>query len=534
MAGINTSRQTGSTSAPGEAELATNAEALAGTDTARIVTPDDLKYVLDRRIQEYYGVTWDESADTYVRTGSTAGQTCGVTLADAFLSVHRRLRRCLLNDDGTVNYYLCATDSTKKEDGITASVLTGADGQVMVEIPKFYYRYEYSGTSHTWEISPVPLTGFKVHEMFMSDTTEKDYVYIGAYEGVLYDTSQTAYVGGCYQTSVSAVFATSDDSITIATRTGWATGLTVGQKLAVSGTTNNNGTVTVKAIKSATAITVDENLTDETAATTVIQSILDATATTGDKLSSVSGFLPMTGNASVGTRAHFRVFASNRGTGWTQEFADVMSGIQLLILTEYASFYTQSVLGYGIAAVAGWAAYNDYNPIAKTGNSNVKGHTTYNTATSAITTGAGAKDVYLNYRGIENPYGHMWKFIDGFNVNNNIPYLCNNPTNFADDTASNYTRPVDILDADVTMINANGYQNFLAKYGRAFLPTSVAAPADASHKITDYYYQVSGWRVALSGGDAAAGASVGAFVLRVADVSTDLSRLFAGRAVFRK
>ena len=60
------------TSAKGVAELATNAEALEGTDTSRIVTPDDLKYVLDIRLQQYYGVSWDESADTYVRTGATA------------------------------------------------------------------------------------------------------------------------------------------------------------------------------------------------------------------------------------------------------------------------------------------------------------------------------------------------------------------------------------------------------------------------------------------------------------------------------
>ena len=40
----------------GVVELATNAETLAGTDTSRAVTPDDLKYVLDRRIQQYYEI----------------------------------------------------------------------------------------------------------------------------------------------------------------------------------------------------------------------------------------------------------------------------------------------------------------------------------------------------------------------------------------------------------------------------------------------------------------------------------------------
>ena len=521
-----------------------NAKALAGTDTASAITPDDLKYVLDRLIPQYYGVSWNESADTYVRTGSTSGKTCGVTLDDAFLPVHRRMRGCLVADDGTVNYYLSATDWTKKEDGITASDLTGTDGQVMVEIPKFWYRYGYSGTTHTWEVSPVPLTGFKVHEMFMSDDTEKDYVYVGAYEASLYDVSAAKYVGQCYQTSVSAVFATSDDSITIATRTGWATALAVGQKLVITGTSNNNGTVTVKTIESATKITVDENLTDETAATTVIQTETDVMDTTGDVLCSVSGVCPITGGSANGTRAHFRTWAENRGGGkavndaasaqWSQMYADAHSGLQLLYLTEYASFYSQSVLGYGIATVADWAAYNDSNPIAKTGNGNAIGNASGNTATSAITTSAAAKDVYLRYRGIENWYGHVWKFVDGYKVNNNIPYLCNNFANFSDaENTTNYTNPTDVNGAAITMHNASGYQGTLELTGRGFFPASITG-GDATHKITDYYYQAAGWRGALSGGYAADGANVGAFYLNVHDVLSHVTRTIGGRLVLRK
>lgn len=518
-------------------------KALAGTDTASAMTPADVKYVLDRRIQQYYGVTWDESADTYVRTGSTAGQTCGVTLADAFLPVQRRMRGCLVADDGTVNYYLCATNWAYKEDGTTASDLTGTDGQVMVEIPKFWYRYGYAGTSHTYEVSPVPLTGFKVHEMFMSDDAEKDYVYVGAYEASLYDTSATLYNGQCYQTAVSAVFATSDDSITIATRTGWATNLKVGQKLVVTGTSNNNATVTVATIKSATAITVSENLTDETAASTVIQAQTDVTDTTGDVLSSVSGVLPITGGSANGTIAHFRTWAENRGGGkaandaasaqWSQYYADVHSGLQLLYLTEYASFYSQSVLGYGIAAVGDWATYNDYNPIAKTGNGNAIGNASGNTATAAITTGAGATSVYLKYRGIENFYGHIWKFVDGYKVNNNIPYLCNNFANFSDaEATTNYTNPTDVNGAAITMHNANGYQGTLELTGRAFMPASITGGADK--KITDYYYQGSGWRVVRSGGTASNAASDGAFGLDAYGGLGYVGRSVGGRLVLRK
>ncbi len=480
------------------------------------------------------GVSWNELTDTYVRTGFAAGQPCGVTLGDVFLPVQRKMRGCVVADNGTVNYYLGATDWTKKEDGVTASKLDGTDGQVMVEIPKFWYRYGYSGTTHTWEVSPVPLTGFKVHEAFMSDAVEKDYLYVGAYEASLYDVSALKYVGQCYQTAVSATFAAADNSITITTRTGWAAALAIGQKLVITGTTNNNATVTVKTIESPTKITVDEDITtDETAANTVIQTETNVTATTGDKLSSVSGVCPITGGSVNGTRAHFRTWAANRGTGWSQYLVDSHHALQILYLTEYASFYSQSVLGYGIAAVGNWVAYNDLNPIAKTGNGNAIGNASGNTATSAITTGAGAASVYLKYRGIENFYGHIWKWIDGMNVNNNIPYFCNNTTNLADDTVSNYTRPKDINGINITMHNADGYQITLNKSGRCMMPSSVDASSSTS-KITDYYWQSTGWRVVYVGGAANDGAYVGCCCLLCSNASSSVRRYIGGRLVFRK
>jgi hypothetical protein len=414
----------------------------------------------------------------------------------------------------------------------------------MVEIPKFWYRYTYSGTTHHWQIRMGYWPGFKVHEAFMSDDTEFDYLYVGAYEASLYDVSASKYVGQCHQTSVSAVFATSDDSITIATRTGWATALAVGQKLVITGTSNNNGTVTVKTIESATKITVDENLTDETAATTVIQTQTDVMDTTGDKLSSVSGVCPITGGSANGTRAHFRIWAQNRGGGkaandaasvqWSQLYGDAHSALQLLYLTEYASFYSQSVLGYGIAAVGDWPAYNDSNPIAKSGNGNAIGNISGCTATSAITTGAGATSVYLKYRGIENLYGHIWKFVDGYKVNNNIPYLCNNFANFSDaESTTNYTNPLDVNGAAITMHNANGYQGTLELTGRAFMPASLTG-GSASAKITDYYYQDAGWRVVGSGGGADGASRDGAFYLVASDVWAVVGRSYGARLVCRK
>ena len=134
---------------------------------------------------------------------------------------------------------------------------------------------------------------------------------------------------------------------------------------------------------------------------------------------------------------------------------------------------------------------------------------------------------------MENFYSHLWKWVDGFNINNNIPYLCNNPANFADDTDSNYTGPKDANGTDITMHNANGFQGTLELNGRAFMPASLTG-GSASAKITDSYYQNTGWRVARSGGHANYGVDDGCFYLNCYMASGHVARDISGRLVFRK
>ncbi len=468
-------------------------------------------------LSPWYGVSWDESADTYARTGTLTNVAIGSSPGDTLLPIQAAMRRCVINDSGVVQYYLDPTNSTLKVGG-GAAVLTGADGQVMVEIPAFYYRYAYSGTTHTWEISQVPLSGFSLHPAFIKNNTFVPYRYIGAYEGTLYDVSASIYTDGIYQPAVSCVFALADSSLTIASRTGVFSLLTVGDKIVVSGTVSNNGTKTVASLVSATKITISEAVVNETAAATVIETEKDWTATTGDKLCSISGKAPI----NYGTRANFRTVALNRGTGWRQRDYDLISAIQLLYLVEYASFYSQSVIGAGITSVTDWSAYNYYNPLAFTGNSNGIGNATGNTggSTSALT----ESTKYLSYRGIENWYGHLWSWVDGININNNIPYVTNNQSAFADDTATNYTA------LGITLINADGWQNTLQKIDRGFLPLTIGA--SSSTKITDYYIQNVGWRVVGLGGDADSGANAGAFCFGAGNASGYVSRYFVGRLAF--
>ena len=109
--------------------------------------------------------------------------------------LYDKIRGCVLRANGTVNYYLNPLNWAQKEDG-TASVLTGADGQVMVEIPKFWFRHTRNGSQYTWEISTVNMAGFRLHPAFIKDGKEVARRYYSAYDACLWDDSASAYVSG--------------------------------------------------------------------------------------------------------------------------------------------------------------------------------------------------------------------------------------------------------------------------------------------------------------------------------------------------
>lgn len=118
-------------------------------------------------------VSWTQSTDTYSGGGVT--------------DVHRNMRRCVVRDNGQVNYYLSATDSTQKTDG-SASNLTGADGQVMVEIPAFYVKFT-PGSTRTWSISLLPADGYSLHPAFIKNGEFVPYRYYGAYDACVFNGS---------------------------------------------------------------------------------------------------------------------------------------------------------------------------------------------------------------------------------------------------------------------------------------------------------------------------------------------------------
>ena len=101
----------------------------------------------------YYGIEWDTTVSNPIPT------RIGKMELHQSLPVQSKMRRCLLLDDGTVNYYLDENDSSKREDGSPAD-LTGKDGQFMVELPEMYVKFETEGTKCRALISDKPISGF--------------------------------------------------------------------------------------------------------------------------------------------------------------------------------------------------------------------------------------------------------------------------------------------------------------------------------------------------------------------------------------
>lgn len=103
----------------------------------------------------YYGIEWD------ITVSNKKPTRIGKMELHQSLPLQNMMCRCILKDDGTVNYYLHPNDSTKRDNSAAAN-LTGADGQYMVELPDVYIRFEMDGNKRRCLISTQPLPGFKL------------------------------------------------------------------------------------------------------------------------------------------------------------------------------------------------------------------------------------------------------------------------------------------------------------------------------------------------------------------------------------
>src|SRR5699024_7085385 len=109
-----------------------------------------------------------------VNTAAPEVERVGNSDMETELPIQKGMRGCLLKDNGEINYWLDADDWSKKEDG-TDSDLTGADGQVMVRIPRHWIKDTQEDDVRTLLFSDKP---FLV-------ATEVPEIILGAYNAAL-------------------------------------------------------------------------------------------------------------------------------------------------------------------------------------------------------------------------------------------------------------------------------------------------------------------------------------------------------------
>lgn len=324
---------------------------------------------------------------------------------------------------------------------------TGASGQVMVRIPNYYYKCVEEGTKFRFYMSDTKIIGY--NQFFPSYI---EYIYVSAYEAGIDRTNLKL-------TSI----VNSDAQYRGGDNTDW------------------DGTYRTLINRPVTSL----------------------------------------------TRTQFRTYARARNgslTSWNEYLYTAHVMISWLFFVEYATLnsqkdynaaldsngYKQGGLGTGVTQISSWDVYNGYRPFVPQGHTdslgNGTGIVTYNALASDNTATYYAAPV-PRYRGIQNPFGHIWKWTDGINIRGDgttrEAFVTTDTTKFSDTAYDGYSDRG-------SMCREVGYPvtMMLGKYADLLCKT---VGGSSSTYWCDYYYtstSVNLWG-AMVGSDARHGGSAG-------------------------
>ena len=429
-----------------------------GTDTDKVMSQKAVTDAIANSL--WYGIEFDTavSSPTCTRIGNSD--------LHKSLPIQSCMKGCLLDDNGNVVEYLNSTDWT-------SNVRDGSRGQVMVEIPMHYIKFETEGTKCRVRMSTLPLPGYNVVPK----------VYVSAYEATV-------------QRSTSKLCSV------------------VSNNVDYRGGDNNAGY-------------------DGT-----YRSLL------GRPASNIN-------------RTNFRIYARNRNSGnteWNCMTYYIQKDLYWLFVVEYATINTQAAynatlttegfrqggLGDGVSTLDStkWNTFNSYNPFIQCGYTdefgNGTGYVEFTMPTEYDSTTT--KKVQVpRYRGIENPFGHIWQWTDGINVqrqaggtNKYNIYTCDDPSKFNDSNYDGYN----LIGQEA---RAEGYVKKIVfgEYGD-IMPTEV----DGSNTTyyCDYHYTnvpyVETFRGVFFGGHAGGGAKCGFVCASSLSAPSDALALIGSRLCF--
>lgn len=230
-----------------------------------------------------------------------------------------------------------------------------------------------------------------------------------------------------------------------------------------------------------------------------------------DKFSSIAGARPASGSSQNLTRPNIEAMAQNRGTNWHGDLIKQVSAEQMLMIIEMGMMSLQTAVAQGVVSLP-WTTGSDTTSsyAATTGSTASLGNGTGRAEKTTTYEGGVAKEYTVDgktsvcWRGKENFWGNIWKFVYGINIWGNgkmgggQPYICSD-FSFAESKNSGNYEP-----AGFTVTNANGYISAMG-YSTAcdWLFIASECLGNSSLPVGDYTYvtvNLNGYRIAHLGG----------------------------------
>lgn len=250
------------------------------------------------------------------------------------------------------------------------------------------------------------------------------------------------------------------------------------------------------------------------------------------------------------TRDQFRQAARKRGSGWEMYTYGAYKTLFWLFAVEYATLnsqkpfnaqkdangFSQGGLGEGPTQMTDWTNFNNTNPLIPCGYTNEFGNGSGEKAYVVKNASGGTHATLManRYRGIENPFGHLWKCIDGANIQVttgdtglSVLWTTDDPSNFSDTSYTGYDKKGNIC-------RTNGYakKTLLGEDGD-IVTTKVGG--SSSTYWCDYYYtytSVNRMQVVLVGGNADYGSIAGLACVNANLAPSAAARYFGSRLCF--
>lgn len=213
------------------------------------------------------------------------------------------------------------------------------------------------------------------------------------------------------------------------------------------------------------------------------------------------------------TRDQFRQAARKRGSGWEMYTYNAHKILFWLFAVEYATLdsqkpfnaqkdangFAQGGLGPGPTQMTDWTNFNNANPLIPCGYTNEFGNGSGEKAYVVKNASGGTHATLManRYRGIENPFGHIWKHTDGANIQVttgdsglSILWTTSDPSNFSDTSYTGYDKK-----GNVCRINGHVKKMLLGEDGD-IIATEVGG-STSTYWCDNYYTSTSVSRMQL-------------------------------------